>query len=98
MFKKRYPKNPIEPMRCITFNKKAQDDLPEHIKAKMKADRDKAREYLNRPKESEQCHYCQNEMQVKDLKVVKVNKQRVYVCTDCLVKCNSPANRADSKE
>lgn len=45
-----------------------------------------------------QCHYCQDEMQIKDLRVVKVNKQRVYVCTDCLVKCNSPANRADSKE
>lgn len=45
-----------------------------------------------------QCYYCQIEMQVKDLKVVKVNKQRVYVCTDCLVKCNSPANRADSKD
>lgn len=32
------------PMRCITFDKKAQDNLPEDIKAKMKADRDKARE------------------------------------------------------
>lgn len=32
------------PMRCITFDKKAQDNLPDDIKAKMKADRDKARE------------------------------------------------------
>lgn len=30
-------------IKCITFDKKAQDNLPEHIKAKMKADRDKAR-------------------------------------------------------
>lgn len=29
--------------KCITFDKAAQDALPEHIKAKMKADRDKAR-------------------------------------------------------
>ena len=34
----------IMPMRCITFDKKAQDNLPEDIKAKMRADRDKARE------------------------------------------------------
>lgn len=43
MFKKKYPTNPIEPMKCITFDKKAQDNLPLEIKAKMKADRDKAR-------------------------------------------------------
>lgn len=30
-------------MKCITFDKEAQDALPEHIKAKMKADREKAR-------------------------------------------------------
>ncbi len=30
-------------MKCITFDKAAQDALPEHIKAKMRADRDKAR-------------------------------------------------------
>lgn len=29
--------------KCITFDKVAQDALPEHIKAKMKADRDNAR-------------------------------------------------------
>lgn len=29
--------------KCITFAKAEQDALPEHIKAKMKADRDKAR-------------------------------------------------------
>lgn len=44
MFKKKYPKNPIELMRCITFDKKAQDNLPDDIKAKMKADRDRIRE------------------------------------------------------
>ena len=30
-------------MKCITFDKAAQDSLPEHIKAKIKADRDKVR-------------------------------------------------------
>lgn len=32
----------MEKIKCITFDKKAQDSLPEHIKAKMKADREKA--------------------------------------------------------
>ena len=34
----------MERIKCITFDKNAQDALPEHIKAKMKADREKARE------------------------------------------------------
>lgn len=34
----------MEKIKCITFDKKAQDNLPEHIKAKMKADREKARQ------------------------------------------------------
>lgn len=29
-------------IKCITFDKQAQDALPEEIKAKMKADREKA--------------------------------------------------------
>lgn len=29
-------------MKCITFDKEAQEALPEHIKAKMKADRERA--------------------------------------------------------
>ncbi|MDR1504456.1 MAG: hypothetical protein LBT43_18570 [Prevotella sp.] len=33
----------MERIKCITFEKEAQDALPEHIKAKMKADREKAR-------------------------------------------------------
>ena len=32
----------METIKCITFDKKAQDSLPEHVKAKMKADREKA--------------------------------------------------------
>ncbi|GAB6121638.1 hypothetical protein [Dysgonomonas termitidis] len=30
-------------IKCITFDREAQEALPEHIKAKMKADREKAR-------------------------------------------------------
>ena len=30
-------------IKCITFDKDAQDALPQHIKDKMKADRDNAR-------------------------------------------------------
>lgn len=37
-----YPNN-MEKIKCITFDKKAQDSLPQHIKDKMKADRDTAR-------------------------------------------------------
>ena len=33
----------MDKTKCITFNKAAQDALPEHIKAKMKADRGKAK-------------------------------------------------------
>lgn len=48
MFKRRSPKKEecIMPMKCITFDKEAQDNLPEDIKAKMKADRDEARAKL----------------------------------------------------
>lgn len=48
MFKSTSPKKEecITPMKCITFDKEAQDNLPEHIKAKMKADRDNARAKL----------------------------------------------------
>jgi DnaJ-class molecular chaperone len=30
--------------KCITFDQEAQNNLPDHIKAKMKADRDNARQ------------------------------------------------------
>ena len=33
----------MDKTKCITFDKSAQDSLSEHIKAKMKADREKAR-------------------------------------------------------
>ena len=33
----------MERIRCITFDKEAQDALPEHIKAKMKANMDKSK-------------------------------------------------------
>ena len=32
----------MEQIKCITFDKAAQDNLPKHIKDKMKADREKA--------------------------------------------------------
>lgn len=37
-------KNSNETPKCITFDHEAQENLPQHIKDKMKADRDKARE------------------------------------------------------
>jgi hypothetical protein len=47
--------------KSITFDKESQDNLPEHIKAKMKADREKARSkfyYLKKGeiiKEGDEC-------------------------------------------
>lgn len=37
-------------MKCITFDKQAQDNLPQHIKDKMKADREAARKQRGRRK------------------------------------------------
>jgi len=37
----------MEKIKCITFDKKAQDNLPQHIKDKMKADRDKAHKEMD---------------------------------------------------
>ncbi len=46
----------MDKTKCITFDKEAQDALPDHIKAKMKADREKAR---NEQKTSEMtCIHC----------------------------------------
>ena len=36
----------MEKIKCITFDKAAQDAIPQHIKDKMKADRDKAEKEL----------------------------------------------------
>lgn len=33
----------MENIKCITFDKETQNNLPDHIKAKMKADRERAR-------------------------------------------------------
>ena len=44
-------------IKCITFDKAAQDALPEHIKAKMKADRVAARERDCLQKISEGCKF-----------------------------------------
>ena len=33
----------MDKIKCITFDKNAQNQLPQHIKDKMKADRDNAR-------------------------------------------------------
>ncbi len=38
-------------IKCITFDKDAQDALPEDIKAKMKADREEARLKMEREKD-----------------------------------------------
>ncbi len=42
-------------IKCITFDKKAQDNLPQHIKDKMKADRAKAGEEIILPYVNSMC-------------------------------------------
>lgn len=44
--------NKNQKIKCLTFDLEAQDNLPQHIKDKMKADREKAR------KEQITCPYC----------------------------------------
>jgi len=51
----RYCHKPII-MKCITFDKQAQDSLPQHIKDKMKANMEKARE-----ERLKTCHICGGE-------------------------------------
>jgi len=52
-------------MKCITFDRKAQDALPDHIKARMKVDREKARKQLVENKSGHHCPYCDHiEMEI----------------------------------
>jgi len=39
----------MDKIKCINFDKNAQNQLPQHIIDKMKADRDKARSKKNNP-------------------------------------------------
>lgn len=50
----------MEKIKCITFDKNAQDSLPQHIKDKMKADREKAQseKYFT-------CKGCNHELPIK---------------------------------
>ena len=64
----------MECIKCITFNKNAQDSLPEHIKAKMKADREKAKAQLKEYK----CTDC------SEVNLLKDNGEiRVGFCKKC---------------
>lgn len=56
-------------IKCITFDKDSQDALPEHIKAKMRADRDKAREGLNK------CPYCDRWYSKEDTEAIKLHNE-----------------------
>lgn len=47
----------MEKVKCITFDKEAQDNLPKEVKDKMKANQDKARK--NKELEEYPCYNCQ---------------------------------------
>jgi rubrerythrin len=51
-------------IKCITFDQEAQNNLPDHIKARMKADRDNARKTKKRTEpyinNSYVCESCGN--------------------------------------
>jgi hypothetical protein len=66
----------MEPIKCITFDKNAQDALPEHIKTKMKADREKARAN-QKQKEIFTCKGCGHE--IPKFFVMK-NEGYCYMC------------------
>ena len=63
----------MEPIKCITFDKNAQDNLPEHIKAKMKSDKEKATNQ-NIP-----CGICEN-TNVR----TAITYNGVKVCHECM--------------
>lgn len=61
-------------MKCITFDKEAQVNLPEHVKQKMTASREKARAEVRE-------YVCVN---CKHINLRRDNKQiRVGFCSNC---------------
>lgn len=74
----------MERIKCITFDKKAQDNLPQHIKDKMKADRDKARKEMNSkglniPIVTHSCNICE-----RDIVRTAITYDKVKICHSCL--------------
>ena len=63
----------MERIKCITFDKEAQDSLPEHIKAKMKADREKSRN------PEIPCGICENTHVI-----TAITYHSVKVCHSCM--------------
>ena len=54
-------------IKCITFDKAAQDALSEHIKEKMREDRDKFRQGLIK------CPYCDRWYSKNDIEAVRLH-------------------------
>lgn len=67
----------MDRVKCITFDKQAQDSLPEHIKAKMRADREKAR------KESSELLSDQVQSQIKSLRDSDVYIEHIFLMGGC---------------
>lgn len=60
----------MDKIKCITFDKAAQNALPEHIKAKMKADREKAR--LEAYQKQCPCWNSENNKDMSEIKQFKL--------------------------
>jgi predicted SprT family Zn-dependent metalloprotease len=69
----------MERIKCITFDKNAQDNLPEHIKAKMKADR----EAVQNGGKTYKCINCQTTNVLKRKPIKPVSKDIVGYCKNC---------------
>jgi len=69
----------MERIKCITFDKKAQDNLPQHIKDKMKADRDA----VHNGGKIHNCTNCGISNVFKRKPVKPVSKEIVGYCKSC---------------
>lgn len=72
-------------MKCITFDKEAQGALPNHIKDKMKADREKARAEQHSRYAAAFMHACPSARNAGDGTIeCMVSARRILKCTaDC---------------
>lgn len=63
----------MEKIKCITFDKKAQDNIPEHIKTKMKANQERAQN------KEIPCEICEREI-VR----TAITYNGIKICHNCM--------------
>ena len=63
----------MEKIKCITFDKEAQNNIPQHIKDKMKADREKAQN------KDIPCEICE-----RDIVRTAITYNGIKICHNCM--------------